>query len=184
MPRPKDAPSTALTPPAVRRLPVVDPKSEYRLWVVSQAMVEHPGAKATTIQAALLTRTPAYPLDLPQVVSAMRQVWVWWRAKRKEALDDLLAAELAKLDRLEAELWPIILGTHVERALSATQRLLQVSERRARFLGLDAPSRETKQSVNVHIVRGPDVVAPGGLGDTGGSGVVEAVSVSVREEPG
>lgn len=58
-----------------------------------------------------------------------------WRAQRLATMDELVAEELARLDRAEAVVWPLVLAG----ALPAVDRLLAIQERRARLLGLNAP---------------------------------------------
>ena len=50
---------------------------------------------------------------------------------------DVVAEELASLDRVQQTLWPMVRRGD----LSAVDRLLRVMERRARYLGLDQPDR-------------------------------------------
>lgn len=50
---------------------------------------------------------------------------------------DVVAEELASLDRVQQTLWPMVRRGD----LSAVDRLLKVMERRARYLGLDQPDR-------------------------------------------
>lgn len=50
---------------------------------------------------------------------------------------DLLALSISRLDRLMATLWPRAIGGN----LGAVDRVLAVEQRRARLLGLEAPTR-------------------------------------------
>lgn len=50
---------------------------------------------------------------------------------------DIVAEELASLDRVQQTLWPLVRRGD----LAAVDRLLKVMERRARYLGLDQPDR-------------------------------------------
>ena len=66
---------------------------------------------------------------------------------RIETADDVLNLELSRLDRMEAALWPAAARGEV----AAIDRLLKIAERRAKYLGLDAP---TKQQVEVTAYQG------------------------------
>jgi hypothetical protein len=60
-----------------------------------------------------------------------------WRARRAEAIDELIAGELARLDTAEAAIWGDVAGG----SFGAIDRLLSIQERRAKLLGLDAPTK-------------------------------------------
>jgi len=60
-----------------------------------------------------------------------------WAERRRETYDDLVAEELAKLDRLERALLPLALQGQGP----ASDRVLSIMDRRARLLGLDRPTR-------------------------------------------
>lgn len=73
-----------------------------------------------------------------------------WRERACSDYADLLAEELAKLDQLEREVLPKALsgGPNDDVNLSAVDRVLTIQDRRARMLGLDAPSRV---EVTMHV---------------------------------
>jgi len=66
-----------------------------------------------------------------------------WRALRRaqsltaEQADEWVALELDRLDRMQMALWPRALAGDVK----AIDRILDIMRRRAKLLGLDAPSR-------------------------------------------
>lgn len=63
------------------------------------------------------------------------------RAQVAGSSDELLALELSRLDGMLAKLWP----KAAECDLQAVDRVLKIIERRARLLGLDAPTRTAIQ---------------------------------------
>lgn len=65
----------------------------------------------------------------------------------QEPADDVRELELSRLDRLETILWPQAL----QGDQGAVDRLLKIADRRARYLGLDAP---IKQEVEVTAYQG------------------------------
>lgn len=69
------------------------------------------------------------------------------QATIQQPADELRALELERLDAMLAALWPFVLkgrGYAVEKAL-------MIQDRRARYLGLDAP-RRTESTVSVELV--------------------------------
>lgn len=66
-------------------------------------------------------------------------------AEVRENADRLRALELERLDHLSRELWRQALKGH----LGAIDRLLKVMERRAKLLGLDAPTKADIQGEQV-----------------------------------
>jgi transposase len=66
-----------------------------------------------------------------------------WRERACTDYADLLAEEMAKLDLLEREILPKALSGGPEGGvnLRAVDRVLAIRDRRARMLGLDAPSK-------------------------------------------
>ena len=69
------------------------------------------------------------------------------RATLQEPANEVRELEVDRLDRLERALWPAALNGDQ----GAIDRILRISERRARLLGLDAP---TKQEVEVTAYQG------------------------------
>ena len=70
-------------------------------------------------------------------VQAMRDVATMIAEYASEPADVVRKAEVARLDKLMLAHWPsAIKGDH-----KATQTVLQIMDRRARLLGLDAPQR-------------------------------------------
>lgn len=56
----------------------------------------------------------------------------------QEPADDVRELELSRLDRMESVLWPQAL----QGDQGAIDRLLKIADRRAKYLGLDAPIRQ------------------------------------------
>lgn len=65
----------------------------------------------------------------------------------QEPIEDVRRLEIDRLDRLELAVWPKAMNGD----LGAADRILKIAERRARLLGLDAPS---KQEVEVTAYKG------------------------------
>lgn len=109
-------------------------------------------------------------LDFKQRADAYNAVKRVLDATVREAGEDIRALELERLDRLEAAANEVLEREHVTVSngrvvvlhetplpddgpvLAAIDRLLKIQERRARLLGLDAP---TKQNISI----GPDRLA-------------------------
>lgn len=67
----------------------------------------------------------------------------------QEPADELRQLEVERLDRLLTAVWRSAMGGN----LGAVDRVLRVAERRARLLGLDAPTKiETEGAVRYQIV--------------------------------
>jgi hypothetical protein len=65
----------------------------------------------------------------------------WLVAKRadiKEAADDVREMELARMDEMMAGIYP----TALQGDMQAIDRVLRIMERRAKLLGIDAPTRQ------------------------------------------
>lgn len=94
------------------------------------------------IQAATgISKTTAQRL----VVQGMEDA----RAQILASADDLKTEEISRLDAMLAGLWPDARKGH----LGAVDRVLKVMERRSKYLGLDAPARNSLEG-------GPEGSAP------------------------
>lgn len=63
-------------------------------------------------------------------------------AEAREEIDAMRALEMARLDAMQAAIWPAALAGD----LSALDRFLRISARRAALLGLDRPAQAAWQS--------------------------------------
>lgn len=87
-------------------------------------------------------------------VGAMKAVDAAMRRNVYDAVDEVRRVELARLDHITAQLWPVIEGNNgVNAALRATEQYMRVSERRARLTGMDAPERKAMKAEITHDVR-------------------------------
>jgi hypothetical protein len=68
---------------------------------------------------------------------AHKAVLTGLRATLREPADELRTLELERLDAMLAAIWPSVQRGH----LASIDRALAIQERRARYLGLDAPAR-------------------------------------------
>lgn len=78
---------------------------------------------------------------LGTVVDDVRQIRKGWQARAAEHYSLLVAAEVARLDALEAVWLPVALDPHDDRAEAATRVLDRVARHKARLLGIEAPKR-------------------------------------------
>jgi len=88
--------------------------------------------------------------------SAFKAVEAGRLAILAEPAAELVALECARLDELMVALWPKALAGDVQ----AVDRVLRVMERRARYLGLDAPARTEQSSDGVLQVVFSPALAP------------------------
>lgn len=77
----------------------------------------------------------------------------------REELDHILELEIQRLDRMLLAIWPGVQRGH----LGAVDRALKIQERRAKFLGLDAPKQTTVSagkdtSITFEVAYGEDGV--------------------------
>lgn len=86
-------------------------------------------------------RTIALKLDYRGPSGSHKAVAAYLRKTLQAPTDELMKIELARLDKLQLRLWPVALAGE----LGAVDRVLKIMERRAKLLGLDAP---TLYSVN------------------------------------
>lgn len=94
------------------------------------------------------------------VASAMQE----WKDASGEVADELRALEAARLDHATRAIWTqVINGNH-----GAIDRMLRIMDRRARLLGLDAPSKIAPTS-------------PDGQGEYGGGGL-SALLQAINDE--
>lgn len=84
------------------------------------------------------------------------------RAQVSASADDLRSEELSRLDGMLTGLWPRARKGEV----AAVDRVLKIGERRAKLLGLDAPTKvaETDPDGNAVGPRRIELVAPGDNG--------------------
>jgi hypothetical protein len=150
----------------------VSPLLEERYIRVAEIMVEAPRGGPAQILKRIKQENPDDEMTFSQAQDAMGAVWRHWRERRLALIDDMVAAELAKMDRLDEVIWPLMF---TDERLDAAIRLIQISERRSRLMGLDAPSRVTQKSVSVHIVRGEPVI------EADGNETVETIEATARE---
>lgn len=100
------------------------------------------------------------PETARQYVGRGLDKWGW------HAVDEYRRLELARLDAVMARLWPEVLGRGsrdgdpgVPPDKEAVRLFLQISQRRAKLLGLDAPEQVQVQPVEQTEERGEEVVS-------------------------
>ena len=71
------------------------------------------------------------------------------REATTEPNNEMRALELTRLDALHAALWPLALAGE----LGATDRILKIMERRAKIMGLDAPSDTSEKELDELIAK-------------------------------
>lgn len=94
---------------------------------------------AANLQSGLSITKIAEALGVSKAtVSAdAKAIYREWKADRNICVDAILESELSRLDRALAAIWPSVCKGH----LTAIDRMLRIQERRAKYLGLDAPTR-------------------------------------------
>jgi hypothetical protein len=78
-------------------------------------------------------------VSLATVSADTKAVRAEWQAQRLRAFGEHVAEELAHLEAAEAAIWLKVTGGEIE----ATHALLAIQSRRAKLLGLDAPTKAT-----------------------------------------
>lgn len=101
-------------------------------------------------KAGATYRQIAAELGYSQGRSAQKAVETALEELRREPAEQLLELELQRLDRMQVGLW----SHAVAGDLAAVQLVLRIMERRARYCGLDAP---TKQNVSIDQRKHVDV---------------------------
>jgi hypothetical protein len=85
---------------------------------------------------------PEKPISIGTVNRDVQKIRIEWAERRIQSIDDWVSEEIAKLDSLENVLWEKLHALddihEIDKMIS---QIVKVADRRAKLLGLDAPTR-------------------------------------------